>query len=103
VVDGGVTRLEPERAAQLAGHVGRGAVDRHERDFLERDDIRLEPGDDVADQPQPRQIDVPPPGGWKRTRPDRGTNVVRDDRQAVARGWRWAGYFTDPASRPWTK
>src|SRR5207244_1704215 len=101
--DGAVSPLQPEGAAELARHVGRDTVDRHERDFLEPDDIRLEACDDLGDQLQPRQIDVPPPGGWKRTRPDRGTNVVRDDRQAAVPGWRCEGYLTEPASRPWTK
>jgi hypothetical protein len=103
VVDTAVATVEPQQAADVTGHVSHDSVDRHQRDFLERDDIGIEGGDDLADAIQASAVDLAPPGRWEWTGPDRGPDIERDDRQSVARGWLVARYFTDPASRPWTK
>ena len=87
-MDRGVANVHPGQPRQLRRLVVEVAVRRQQGDLLQRDQVRVELGDDPGDPRQAVAVDVPPPGRRERlTRTDRGPDVPcrdPDGRRAAA-------------------
>jgi hypothetical protein len=92
-VNGAVDDFEACPSGEQGGLVDDCAVDRQDRDLLERDDIGPERGDDPGDRFEPVQADLSPPRGreWL-ARTDPGADVPADDAEPAGktRRVRWA-------------
>ncbi len=108
MADRAVADIEPGEPRELGRLVADDAVDRRERDLLERDDVCVEVLDDLRDPPEPLRINVEPPRIRERPGTDPGADVIGRDAQLAPRlaypsFYFTDRYFTEPARSPCTK
>lgn len=95
--DGAVGSSHVQLPREVADIVDERPAHREDRHLLQCHDVDVQPGQNGADRPEAIGVDAAPPAVRKRTRPDGGADVPGDDAE------RRHPYFTEPASRPWTK